>query len=295
MGHVAELLVPIYDRLVEQLMSGFLIHLDGTGLTVLTPGKKGQYRGQIAVYCNADITAYQFTPSKHGHYFVAFLGLDTDDGFSGHLVVDAASNMNVLFDGTGLTECGCWFHARDKFKRARDNAPFKAQEAIAWIHALFEIEHEADDASDTAEERLSRRRRESEPILRQFYGWLDEVGHAFARDEEMAKAVRYCRNHREPLRRFLTDGRIPLTNNLAERELGVIGRGRKAYLFAGSDEGARRLAINYTIVRTCERMGIDPFAYLSWVLPRLSDLPVNRGKGHLAELMPAAFMTINAE
>jgi len=76
------------------------------------------------------------------------------------------------------------------------------------------------------------------------------------------------------------------SNNLAERELGVIGRGRKNYLFAGSDIGGRRLATLYTVVRTCQRMEIDAFAYLAWVLPRLSDLPVNRVPGVLPTLLP---------
>ena len=33
-------------------------------------------------------------------------------------------------------------------------------------------------------------------------------------------------------------------------------------------------------------MAIAPFDYLAWVLPKLSDLPVNRGKGHLDGLTP---------
>ena len=43
------------------------------------------------------------------------------------------------------------------------------------------------------------------------------------------------------------------------------------------------------MVRTCERLAVAPFDYLAWVLPKLSDLPVNRGKGHLHLLTPMAF------
>jgi hypothetical protein len=281
--------VPIYDRIVAALLASSVLHLDGTGLTVLTPGKKGQYRGQIAVYCNEEATAYQFTTSKHGHFFAEFLKLDEAHAFRGNLVVDAASNMNLLFDDTGVTECGCWFHARDKFDKALSNAPIRAQEGIDWIRALFDVEDAGTEQGDTADGRQQRRRRDSEPILEQLQAWMAEVEGAFAPDEEMAKAVRYCRNHWTALTRFVEDGAIPLTNNLAERELGVIGRGRKNYLFAGSDAGGRRLAVVYTVVRTCERLQIDPFAYLADVLPRLSDLPVNRRAGHLMSLTPAAW------
>ena len=36
-------------------------------------------------------------------------------------------------------------------------------------------------------------------------------------------------------------------------------------------------------------MDIAPWDYLAWVLPKLSDLPVNRGKGHLNSLTPWAY------
>ena len=56
-------------------------------------------------------------------------------------------------------------------------------------------------------------------------------------------------------------------------------------------ERGRVAAILYTVVRTCERLGIDPFEYLADVLPKLSDQAVNRGKGHLDTLTPMAWST----
>jgi hypothetical protein len=46
----------------------------------------------------------------------------------------------------------------------------------------------------------------------------------------------------------------------------------KNYLFAGSDAGGRAAAILYSVVGTCRRLGIDPFAYLRGVLARLPAL-----------------------
>ena len=85
-----------------------------------------------------------------------------------------------------------------------------------------------------------------------------------------------------------------MTNNLAERELGPIGRGRKNWLFAGSDDGGTWLAKLHTVVRTCIKLAIAPDVYLEWVLPKLSDLPVNRGKGHLETLTPMAYAAARA-
>ena len=47
--------------------------------------------------------------------------------------------------------------------------------------------------------------------------------------------------------------------------------GRKNYLFAGSDAGARRAAILYTVLRTCARNDVAPLEYLRDVLTRLAD------------------------
>ena len=70
----------------------------------------------------------------------------------------------------------------------------------------------------------------------------------------------------------------------------MIGRGRKNYLFAGSDVGGQRLGVLYSVVRTCQRLGVDPWMYLNEVLPRLSAVKANRGwNRRLDELLPMAF------
>ncbi len=289
MRHTANLLLPVYDRIVAALFASDLIHVDGTGIKALTPGEAGSHRGQIAVYCNRELTVYGYSANKEGRHIANFLGVGEPNGYRGRLVADAANNMDRLYrDGT-IQECGCWYHARDKFDDAAPGAPRAAAEAKAWMGTLFDVDKRADRAGDTDAERLARRKRESIPLLRGFYRWMNTTQHRYLPDEELWKAIQYCRNHWRALTRFMTDGSIPMTNNIAERELGVFGRGRKNWLFAGSDAGGEWLAILHTIVRTCQRLSIAPFEYLAWVLPQLSDLPVNRGKGTLASLTPMAY------
>lgn len=287
MRHAADLVTPIVDRIVARLFTSDVLHLDGTGVDALHPGEPGKHRGQIAVCCNEQLTAYLYSPTKAGKYLHAFLGVGQPGGCRGKLVADAANNMDRLY-GQGIEEYGCWFHARDKFDQARASSPATAAEAIAWMGTLFDVETAADRAGDTAAERRARRKRDTIPLLRGFYRWMKATQGRFDPSEELYKAVQYCLNHWCALTRFMTDGAVPMTNNLAERELGPIGRGRKNWLFAGSDEGGTWLAKLLTVVRTCTRLAIAPDAYLEWVLPKLSDLPVNRGKGHLATLTPMA-------
>jgi transposase len=82
--------------------------------------------------------------------------------------------------------------------------------------------------------------------------------------------------------RFLSDGRIYLTNNAAERALRGIAIGRKNWLFAGSDRGGERAAAMYTLIATAKLNNVDPQAWLADVLRQIADLPARR----LHELLP---------
>lgn len=83
-------------------------------------------------------------------------------------------------------------------------------------------------------------------------------------------AIRYLLNHKDALQRFLEHGAIPIDNGAVERLHIRVALTRKNYLFAGSDAGARRAAIAYSILGCCALADVDPVAYLSDVLPRLA-------------------------
>ncbi len=94
------------------------------------------------------------------------------------------------------------------------------------------------------------------------------IGYALARWPAL---VRYC-----------DDGQVEIDNNAAERALRAVALGRKNYLFAGSDRGGERAAVIYSLLGSAKLNGLDPEAYLSDVLARIANHPVNRA----AELLP---------
>ncbi len=85
-----------------------------------------------------------------------------------------------------------------------------------------------------------------------------------------------------PFTRFLEDGRICLTNNTAERALRGLALGRKSWLFAGSERGAERAALMYTLIQTAKLNGVDPQAWLADVLARIAEIP----QTSLPDLLP---------
>ena len=88
--------------------------------------------------------------------------------------------------------------------------------------------------------------------------------------------------HSDAFSLFLSDGRVAIDNNPAERALRPIGIGRKNWLFAGADTGAETLARAMTIIETAKMNGLDPQAYLADILARINDHKINR----LGDLLP---------
>ena len=119
-----------------------------------------------------------------------------------------------------------------------------AAEAVTRIDRLFAIERAIKGQS--AEARLTRRREQSAPILAELESWLRAQRDRTSRKSEIGKAIEYAIKRWTALSRFLTDGRICISNNAAERALRGIAVGRHNWTFAGSDRGGERAAAMYS-------------------------------------------------
>ena len=103
-----------------------------------------------------------------------------------------------------------------------------------------------------------------------------------SRHNAVAKAIDYMLTRWQALTRFLDDGRICLSNNAAERALRGLALGRKSWLFAGSERGAERAALMYTLIQTAKLNGVDPQSWLADVLARIAEIP----QTSLPDLLP---------
>jgi hypothetical protein len=89
-------------------------------------------------------------------------------------------------------------------------------------------------------------------------------------------AIHYALGRWTPLLRYVHDGLLEIDNNAAERSLRAVAVGRKNYLFAGSDAGGERAAAMYSLIGTAKLNGVDPEAYLAYVLARIADHPLQQ-------------------
>ena len=112
--------------------------------------------------------------------------------------------------------------------------------------------------------------------------WLDQLALAALPKSPLGEAVTYARNQWAALNVYVTDGRLAIDNNRAERAVKPYAIGRRNWLFFGSDHGGRRLAILSSFTATCQQCGINPWIWLNETLTRLPTTPADQ----LATLLP---------
>jgi transposase len=284
----AELLRPVWELMRSLILdSGFLLS-DETPVRIQDVGKTRQ--GYIRVFaCERPrrLRVYQYAPTRGGLYVKEFLG-DWEGGF----LADAFSGYDQLYAGGKVVEFGCNAHARRHFFDAKETHFALAHEALARYRLLYAVEREADDADradgDAVGEAAKLRRRhhlrieKAKPVLDEFEEWLDTTRPSVLPKSPIGQAVAYALNHWQALRRYADFGEVPIDNNLSERELRPVAVGRKNWLFAGSDEFGAHGAVLFSTTSTCKANGVDPWAWMADVLPRLSTTPQSR----LVTLLP---------
>ena len=182
-----------------------------------------------------------------------------------------------------MKEVACWARVRRKFFEARASAPAPAHAALAWIRQLYAVDHDAEALP--AQQRHALRQRDSVPRLKTFGEWLTEQARFALPKSPIGQAIPYVQSNRAALCRYPEHGGLSIDNNLAERMLRAQAVGCRNWTFQGSDRGGRTAAALYSPTGTCRHHGIDPFAYLRNVLPRL---PAHT-TGELDEFLPDAW------
>ena len=236
---------------------------------------------------------YYYSRNRKGEHPRAHLA-----HYTGILQVDRYAGFNDMFKSgwadKPMTRANCWAHSRRKFfeladidtqlKRKSKDAKLVisplAFEAVQRIDLIFDIEREINGRA--ADVRLAVRRERIAPLVTQLESWMCAQLKTLSKHDPVAKAMRSMFNDWPGFTAFLDDGRICLTNNASEREMRRICRGRKAWLFVGSDRGGDRAAMMYTLLGTASLNDVDPLAWLTDVLTRNADLP----QGQLHELLP---------
>ena len=275
MASCAALVRPLIERMKGLVLGSKVVGTDDTPVPVLEPGRGKTRTGRLWVYVgdhDHPYTVFDYTPTRSRDGPAEFFG-----DYAGYIQADAYGGYDHLFkpraDGApSPTEVGCWAHARRKFVEAEGSDPLRAHTAVAMIRLLYDVEDEARELD--AESRLALRREQSVPRLEQMKTWFEAQRAEVLPKSPMGQAMDYCLSNWDALLRYTSDGDLRIDNNATENALRPVALGRKNWLFAGSDEGGRTGAALMSLVASCKRHGLDPFAYLRDVLTRLPATPI---------------------
>lgn len=280
MAASAELLRPLYDMMVSLVLASRVVHTDDTHVPIQDDKRATTRKGHLWVYLGDHAHAYNvfaYTPNRVRDGPRNFLA-----DFRGSLQADAFSGYDGIFTNGLVEEIACWAHARRKFYEARTSDAARSHEALARIGRLYDCERAAKqhieegklDAAQADALRLSLRQEQAVPALTALRHWIDEQRAHVLPKSPFAQAITYALNQWDALVRYTTAGCLAIDNNLAERALRAIAIGRKNWLFCGSDKGGQTAAVLFSFTSTCQRHGLDPFAYLRDALAHLAAGPL---------------------
>ena len=264
---------PLRAPLFEEIRSDFLVHADETSFKMTKQASKSF----IWAFVGQSLTGYRFDLSRSGDVPVDVLGHSV-----GAILCDDYRGYDPLVRKGKRRRCGCVAHARRHFFDAGD-VP-EAKEALGLVAGMYRVEHEAEQRGivGTAEH-LGLRRTFARPLFVPLLLRAREVRRLHGPKTLLGRAARYTWRNQAALSRFLHDARIPLDNNRAENAMRLVALGGKNFLFVHSEDAGKELALLYSLVVSCTRVGVNPVEYLADVLGRIDAVT---GDDERAALLP---------
>lgn len=294
-GFAHQILEPMIQRVRAKVLSADTINLDDTGIRVRDPELPGRtWSGHIWVFIGrkydpgGDLTKteefvfYLYADTWEAKHPEAFL-----DGCTAVIQGDAYRGYERIAspnrgDHVGKILAGCCMHARRPFEQAFESKQPAAVFFVERLQQIYRVEDRAREEKLTADARLELRRQESLPLMQEIYERARELSN-LPLLKPMKTGVTYFVNQWEKLKiPFTQDGRLEIDNGSAERRLRRVASGRKAWLFAGSHDGAKRFADVLSLVSTADAAGVDPGSYLPSIMTHIDSWPNRR----IEELLP---------
>jgi transposase len=289
----AHLLITIHQHLKRKILDGGYVQLDETFTKLLDPDRSGRARdaylwGYHAPHERAIVL--EFSPSRSGEILHRFFPRD----WCGEVQTDGAKMYPGVFKHySGIIHFECIAHLRRYVLEAVKAGERAALPLLKEITRLYRIERQATDRGMNAAQRGALRYAKAKPILKR----LQRQFHALERDMplfgKLREAVVYANRRWRNLARYarIECGHILIDQNSIERCFRPSKVGLRNYLFIGHPDAGWRSAVLYSVIGTCRLVGVNPEAYIRWVLPKLAAATNSTARG----LLPHDFATLHPE
>lgn len=282
---VAQLLTPLYDALVTETLNADYLQADETCVPVLDKDKKGAtHKGYYWLFQDSvnKLVVFDYRPGRGregpSEMLKSFYGTLQTDGYAGY---------NNIVDANNITLIHCLAHARRYFAEAAYADRARSEHVLEQIQLVYQVERESRALNHNNDQRATLRQQKSLPVLQQLGRWMEDQYKQVLPQSPIGKALAYSIKRWDKLCAFVYDGKLHPDNNAAERSIRATVIGRKNYLYAGSHESAKRIAMLYSLIGTCKLHDVNPSLWLKHVLTVINDHPINRIK----ELLPHIWIT----
>ncbi len=237
-----------YKAIIEAgLTSSEHQHIDHTGIR-----QKG-ISHQVAVLCTAAYAAF-FINRYRNKETVGDLLKDLLGGTLSDYIKVLVSDNAGEFMAQALLHQLCWVHELRHYKKLK-GAYFKSflREKEVFLDRLYayydRLRQWRKDPSEA----------EARGLEAEFDSLFSGEGITF---EALRARIALTRGRKEALLLCLTDARIPLENNEAERSLREIVVKRKISYGTRSEAGSKAWSMMLTLVETARKQGVNLYAYL---------------------------------
>ena len=263
---MAALLEPTWKALHEFTLGADWVHCDETHWPMLNgPGTSKWWTWCLA---SADSVFYAIHQSRSAKAARSVL-----EGFEGVLITDGYGAYNALLRAgpKNIDHANCWAHVRRKFLEAEAAYPDQTKKPIAWIGRLFGIERglpkldrnaSLSERTDVLDARRAARQEHSRPVIDELRQWAYDITPTLLPSTGLSKAVNYMLKLWPGLTLFLSDPRVPIDNNHAEREIRGLVVGRKNHYGSKSKRGTVVAAVFYSLFESAKLAGVNPKAYV---------------------------------
>jgi transposase len=287
MVRAGDLLQPLLETMEQQLLTYPVMQCDETVVQILKePDKPATRKSYMWVRVGGPPTQpvrlFHYAPSRSGSVVSDLL-----EHYQGYLQTDDYAGYNAVAANKGVTQLGCWAHARRKFIEAqkvikgKTNRAGKADKAISLITKLYAIEKSLKQADEKT--RYHVRQQHAVPQLEKIRTWLDKTLHNTLPKGLLGKAVGYLDKNWQKLNVYTQDGRLNIDNNAAENAIRPFVIGRKNWLFSASVQGARASAGLYSLIESAKANQQEPSNYLRHVF---AELPKATTSDQIEALLP---------
>ena len=285
---VGELLIPVVDVILRDLLTGGYLQADETYCGVQTPERKGEnHKAYFWQYSSPGKgVVFDFEMTRSGEVpkkvFKDFSGILHTDGYAGY---------NDDVGAKGMVHACCMSHARRKFidaLKVREKAratDAELERVVVLMDGLFAMDREAREHNLSVDDRHALRQERAPAMLDELHSLLLKMkGRVLPKSAE-GKAVSYTLTRWEKLTRFMQYPVVELSTNWAENSMRPISIGRRNWLHIGSKEAGPKIAAIFSIVESCRKLGVPIRQYLADILPGLADRSIQS----LSELTPTAY------